>query len=171
MLTTARLPQDPTLKYVHPALYYYYYYSSTALCWALAAFSVSWSYTQPVGRLGWGISPSQGLYLHSEQHKYRINAHNTDIHALSGIRTRDRRVLTSEDSSCLRPRGHCDQHPVHYTTLFIQEQLLTFSLNLRLGFPSSISNSRFPTKSLHEFLVSSIRPRFYSQFSPFDLIT
>jgi hypothetical protein len=87
--------------------YYFYYYGSTALCWALAAFSVSWSYTQPVGLFGWGISPSQGLYLHTEQHKYRINAHNSDIHALSGIRTHDPNVITSEDSSCLRPRGHC----------------------------------------------------------------
>jgi hypothetical protein len=31
----------------------------------------------------------QGLYLHTEQHKHKINAHNTDIHALSGIRTHD----------------------------------------------------------------------------------
>jgi hypothetical protein len=45
----------------------------------------------------------QGLYLHTVQHKNRINVHNTDIHALSGIRA-------SEDSSCLRPRGHCDRH-------------------------------------------------------------
>jgi hypothetical protein len=29
-----------------------------------------------VGRTPWtGISPSQGLYLHTEQHKHRINAH------------------------------------------------------------------------------------------------
>jgi hypothetical protein len=46
--------------------YYYYYYYSTALCWALAAFSVSLSYTKSVGLLGWGISPSQNLYLHTE---------------------------------------------------------------------------------------------------------
>jgi hypothetical protein len=38
-------------------------------------FSVSWSYTQPVGHLGRGISPSQGRYLHAEQHNHRINAH------------------------------------------------------------------------------------------------
>jgi hypothetical protein len=37
------------------------------------------------GLLGRGISPSQSLYLHTEQHIYIINAHNTDIHALSGI--------------------------------------------------------------------------------------
>jgi hypothetical protein len=44
-------------------------YGSTALCWNLAAFSVSWSYTQPVRLLGRGISPSQDRYLHG------INAH------------------------------------------------------------------------------------------------
>jgi hypothetical protein len=71
-------------------------------------FSVSWSYTQSVGLLGRGISPSQDLYLHTEQHKHRINAHNTDIHASSEIRTHDPSVRASEDSSCLRPRGHCD---------------------------------------------------------------
>jgi hypothetical protein len=32
-------------------------------------------YTQSVGLLGRGISPSQGNYLHREQHKHRINAH------------------------------------------------------------------------------------------------
>jgi hypothetical protein len=78
--------------------YYYYYYCSTALCWALAAFSVSWSYTQSVGLLGHGICPSQGRYLHTEQHKHRINAHNTDIHALSRIRTHDPSVRAKEDS-------------------------------------------------------------------------
>jgi hypothetical protein len=53
---------------------YYYYYYFTVLCWDLAALSVSWSYTQSVGLLGRGISPSQGRYLHAEQHKHRINA-------------------------------------------------------------------------------------------------
>jgi hypothetical protein len=32
-------------------------------------------YTQPVGLLGRGISPTQGHYLHTEQHKHKINAH------------------------------------------------------------------------------------------------
>jgi hypothetical protein len=34
-----------------------------------------WAYTQAVGLFGRGISPSQGRYLHTEQHKDRINAH------------------------------------------------------------------------------------------------
>jgi hypothetical protein len=75
----------------------------------LGRFSVSWSYAQAAGLLGRGISPSQGLYLHTEQHKNRINAHNTDICALSGTGTLDRNVRASEDISCLRPRGHCDR--------------------------------------------------------------
>jgi hypothetical protein len=43
------------------------------------------------------------------QNTNRINAHSTDIHALSRIRTHDPSVRSSEDSSCLRPRGHCDR--------------------------------------------------------------
>jgi hypothetical protein len=39
--------------------YYYYYYGCTALCWAFAAFSDSWSYTQSIGLIGRGISPLQ----------------------------------------------------------------------------------------------------------------
>jgi hypothetical protein len=48
-----------------------------------AAFSVSSSYTQLVGLLGRGISPSQDRYLHTEQHKTQET--DTDIRASSGI--------------------------------------------------------------------------------------
>jgi hypothetical protein len=64
-------------------------------------------YTE-VGILGGVISPSQSRYLHAGQHKHKINAH-TNIHALSEIRTHDPRFRASEDSSCLRPRGHRDR--------------------------------------------------------------
>jgi hypothetical protein len=77
---------------------------SIYLSMALQPFVELWpliSYTL-VGLLGRGISPSQGRYLHTEQT-------HTDIHALSAIRTHDHSVQTREDSSCLRPRGHCDQ--------------------------------------------------------------
>jgi hypothetical protein len=53
-----------------------------------------------VGLLGREISPPQERYLHTGQHKYRINAH-TDIQASSGIRFHDPSVRGSEDSSCL----------------------------------------------------------------------
>jgi hypothetical protein len=53
-----------------------------------------------VGLLGPVISPSQGRYLKQIQ---------IDIHASNGIRNHDPSVRVSEDSSCLRPRGHCDR--------------------------------------------------------------
>jgi hypothetical protein len=84
------------LKYYIWFIYTYLpIYGSTALCWALASFSVSWSFTQSVGLLGRGIIPSQGRYLHTEQHKHRINAHkhssfkwdsNSRSKCLSGLR-------------------------------------------------------------------------------------
>jgi hypothetical protein len=70
-------------------------------------FSFVLFFTQSVGFLGRVISSSQGRYLHTGHHKHRINAY-TDIHALSGIRAHDPSVRASEDSSCLRSRGHCD---------------------------------------------------------------
>jgi hypothetical protein len=78
--------------------------------WALAAFQFPDLFT--IGRtLGQVISSSQGLYLNAGQHKHRINTHTPNIHAISGIRTHDHSVRTSEDSSCLTPLGHRDRLP------------------------------------------------------------
>jgi hypothetical protein len=54
-----------------------------------------------VGRTPW-TGDQSGRYLRTEQHKHRINAHNTHINALSRIRTHDPSVRASEDSSRLR---------------------------------------------------------------------
>jgi hypothetical protein len=48
-------------------------YGSTALCWSSAVFQFLNPFTQSVWLLGWGISPSQGRYLHTGQHKHRIH--------------------------------------------------------------------------------------------------
>jgi hypothetical protein len=105
-------------------------YGPTAPYWALAAFSVSWSFTQMVGLLGRGISPSQGRYLHKEQCKHRINAY-IDIHALSGIRPHDR---------SLRSRGHCDQHFTFYLTRISRISTLE-AKNLNLFYALKTINS------------------------------
>jgi hypothetical protein len=56
-----------------------------------------------VGHLGRGISPVQGLYLHrTTQHRKM----QTNIHALSRIRTCDLNVQVAEDGTCLRLHGH-----------------------------------------------------------------
>jgi hypothetical protein len=58
-----------------------------------------------VGRVPWTWDqPVAGPLL-----THRINAHNTDINALSGTRTHDISVRANENSSCLRPRGRCDR--------------------------------------------------------------
>jgi hypothetical protein len=50
-------------------------YGSKAPCWILVSFSVSSYFTQLVGLLGQGISPSQDRCLHKRQQKHKINAH------------------------------------------------------------------------------------------------
>jgi hypothetical protein len=80
---------------------------------ALPAHSAPWPLIQfrnhvshPVELLGRVISSSQGHNLTTGQHKHWINVY-TNIHTLSGFRTHDPSVRSSEDSSCLRPRGYC----------------------------------------------------------------
>jgi hypothetical protein len=67
--------------------------------------------SQTAGLLGRVISPSQGRYINTEQHKHRINAytHTPNIHALSWIRTHDPSARSREDSWRLRPRSYCDR--------------------------------------------------------------
>jgi hypothetical protein len=43
------------------------------------------------------MTPSQGRYIHTEQHQHKINAH-TDIRDLSGIRNYDPSVSANEDT-------------------------------------------------------------------------
>jgi hypothetical protein len=62
--------------------------------------------------------------------KHRINAHNRDTHALSGIRNHDPSVRATEDSSCLRPCGYCERphsHTVYenYKAAFLITQVYT----------------------------------------------
>jgi hypothetical protein len=56
-----------------------------------------------------------GLRVQTPRWTYTQNNTNTDIHALSGIRTHDPRVQASEDTSCLRPRDHYDRLDIAYT--------------------------------------------------------
>jgi hypothetical protein len=110
---------------------YYYYFGPTALCWTLAAFSVSFSYTQCVGLLWWGINPSQGLYLNTEQHKLRINTHRLPFLEWNwnprSQRSRERRYFM--------PRSHCDRPASFLESADTVD--ITF-LNQKLAQPSAI---------------------------------
>jgi hypothetical protein len=100
-------------------------YGCTALCLTLAAFSVYSSFTQSVGLLGREISPSEGRYLHIEQHKHRKTY--TDIHVSWDIRTHDPSVWASEASSCVRPRGHCNRLRLSNTSYSLRQWLIGYS--------------------------------------------
>jgi hypothetical protein len=67
-------------------------------------FSFVFFSTQTVEHLGLDQPGARPLPTHRTT-QHRISAH-TDIHALSGIGTHDPSVRASEDSSCLKPRGH-----------------------------------------------------------------
>jgi hypothetical protein len=103
-------------------------------------------FTQTVGLLGRVVSPSQGRYLYTGQHKHRINA-ETNIHVLNGIRNYDPRVRASEDSSCLRPRGHCDRQ-----IIVISLQYLYRKMNIT---DCSVRQAEARTEVHHSLLYST----------------
>jgi hypothetical protein len=87
-------------------LIYLFVHASTALCWTLTAFKFLNPIT--VGRTPWtGMSPSQGRYLHTEQHRHRINAHRHPC--LEWDSNPPPQCSSGEGCSCPRPRGHCDR--------------------------------------------------------------
>jgi hypothetical protein len=96
-----------------------------------------------VGRAHWtGDQPvARTLPAHITTQKHRINAHNTDIHALSGIRTHDPRVPAREDISCLRPLGHCDRHFSEIQTLITTKRKTLQNGGLRNLYSSCITGA------------------------------
>jgi hypothetical protein len=75
-------------------------------------------FTQMIGLLGRAISPSQGRYVHMRTTQTQNK--RADIHASCGIRPHDPSVRAGEDSSCLRPRGHCDRLPFFVSQISMQ---------------------------------------------------
>jgi hypothetical protein len=65
---------------------------------------------ETVWLLGRGISPTQGRYLHTGQHKHRIitYTHQTSMPCV-GFDPHDPSFWASEDSSCLRSLDNCDR--------------------------------------------------------------
>jgi hypothetical protein len=79
----------PLLSEPHIQTYTYKFFGgSTAFCWALAAFS--WSYTQAEGLCERGISPSQSFYLNTGQHKHSIHTY-THQTSMPWVGTRSQR--------------------------------------------------------------------------------
>jgi hypothetical protein len=83
-----------------------------SFCWTSAPLSVS-EILYTVGRNSLTGSARHKATTYT-QNNTDIEWTHTYIHALSGIRTHDPSVRVSEDSSCLRPCSHWDQH-ITYT--------------------------------------------------------
>jgi hypothetical protein len=77
-------------------------------------------YTQSVGLLGLGISPSQVRYLH------RATETQNKRRQISRIRTHDLSVRADEDGSCLRSHGHCDRQFYLYLSVNEMENCISF---------------------------------------------
>jgi hypothetical protein len=70
---------------------------------------------------------------HRKAATYTQDNINTDIHALSGIRTHDPSVQAREDSLCIRPHGHCDRPFWRYTSFKKRPSFQETSFNIRLS--------------------------------------
>jgi hypothetical protein len=118
-------------------------------------------FSQTVGLLGRVISPSQGPYLHTGQHKQNKRIHTPNIHAFSGIRTHD-------PISCLRLRGYSHRAIQIKSADFTSEtRALNFWTLTYAHMWSSLSSSTLtfcePTLCLRIFETLCIL--FYSIFS------
>jgi hypothetical protein len=118
-------------------------YSSTALCWSSAVFSVFLSLTRSVGIVDGGSARRKAATY--TQDSTNIEYTHKDIHASSGIRTHNPNVRASEDSSRLRPRGHCDRH----TTMYREQ---SYNLPCSLGCEATYVNETSPVS--HYILFS-----------------
>jgi hypothetical protein len=118
----------------------YLIYGPTGLV-GLDRFFGSFIYTQSIVLLGRRISLLQGRYLHTKQHKHRINAHtNLCLEWDSNPRP--------QCSIGRRPRGHCDR-PSH--TLLTLIMLPWKWSRLLLGKPLLINRYRTRMKSVRPF--------------------
>jgi hypothetical protein len=134
---------------------------STAFCYAFAAFSVSWYFTQSVELRGLGISPSQGHYRHTGHHNSEKT--HTDMHGSSGIQTHDPSVWGGEDSSYLRPRGYCARSSKHLSIIIlkISKQVYKFRIkkNLKEKILIYLNAATFPLygRLLSEYSIECTR--------------
>jgi hypothetical protein len=97
-----------------------YFYSTLLGSGRLFSFGI----LHTLRRIPWmGISLSKRSYLHSGQHKQRINVN--DIYAWNGIQTHEPSVRAGEDGPCLILRCHGDQ----WTRLLLPRKFYMPSVN------------------------------------------
>jgi hypothetical protein len=109
---------------------------------ALLHFSFLILYT--VGRTPWaGNSPAQGRYLHRTK---QTEWTQTDIDALSGIRTHDTSVRQGGNFSWRRPRGHCDRLLTVYNVVIHSITTCYVYGNISIAFIGCTTSTNFNRK-------------------------
>jgi hypothetical protein len=100
---------------------------------ALQPFVGPWQLFQSPNPIHSQLEHLDGELAHLKAASYTQNNTNTekthtDIHALSGIRTHYPSVRASEESSCLRRRGHCHRPRTFLNP--VQNGFICFSLKI-----------------------------------------
>jgi hypothetical protein len=103
-----------------------------------------------------GGSARRKASTYTQNSTNRINAHNTGIHALSSIRTHDPRVQASEDSSCLRPRSHCDWRIYITTPKNIRTYQVDWSRAAGVTFGTESHHCTPATESINTLAVQQV---------------
>jgi hypothetical protein len=120
----------PNIDSVHRSLFFFFNGFSSSFS-AQASYSVPYSFFTD-GRAPWASDQPVARPLPKRRTTQTQNKriHTPNIHALSGIRTHDPSFRASEDSSCLRPRDHCDRHRFLYASIIITLQSSSHSVHI-----------------------------------------
>jgi hypothetical protein len=116
--------------YLYDWMTCYFFFTGSTAPWTLAsAFQFHDHFTG--GRTPWTSDQlvARPLPKHRTTQKQNKHIHTPNIHALSGIRTHNLSVRTSEDSSCLRPLCCRDRWMTCYSIIYLP---LHLKVNLSL---------------------------------------
>jgi hypothetical protein len=115
---------------IHPAMHPWPYSPPFVGPWPLFQF-LNPTHRHTVGRTPWTGDQPVARPLPTHRTTQTQKKRQTDIHALSGIRTHDPSVWASEDSSWLRLRGYCDQQCIIYTVETASLNQLTIDKSIK----------------------------------------
>jgi hypothetical protein len=131
-------------------------YGSTALCWALAASSVTWFFTQSIGLLRKGYQPvARPLPAHrtAQTQNKLTQTSMPQVWFEPTIPVFER----AKTSSCPRPRGHCGYNRVWQAKWFTSVRLLTSILSFS-GILTIIGFLNWPNTSSRTMVLGSTQP-------------
>jgi hypothetical protein len=101
-------------------------YASTALLLDLGRISIPWSFTQSVGFLGRGMSPSQGRYLHTQNKRTQTSMPQAGFGPTIPVFEQAKTV-----HALARAAGHCDRNFAAIIQIIALNGTMTFKWWIR----------------------------------------